>query len=129
MADITKKVDRGVPPTERMVSFTDADAGAGDVLMVYESLGGPAASITIEAGGAMTVRFNVYREVYPRRPGNDFMYSSGHDNISLGERIKDNAAHLVSVGAGETWSNDGEFPVKDIELDTVSGTFDILCTK
>ena len=64
MADVVKLVNRGVPPLERTQTFDQADAGAGDVILVKDSLGKTAKNLVIEAVGAMTIRLNVYQMVY-----------------------------------------------------------------
>ena len=125
MTDVVKHVDRGVPPTERMLTFTQADGGTGDVFMVSESLGGPATRVSIDATAAITVRFNVYRNIYPKRLGNDLMHTDHLPNLALGERVKDNEAAEVVLGIGETFNNDGEFPVRDVEVVSAAGDFEI----
>ena len=129
MADVVKKVNQWVFPTSRSQNFTQADAGEGDVLMVRESLGRTARKAVIEAVAPMEVRFNVYHTVYPPR-GNDpsFMHTAHLPNTASGLSVKDDTVALVQIAASETFELDGDFPISDIELVTVSGNFDILVT-
>jgi hypothetical protein len=127
MADITKKVDRGVPSPERNQNFTNTDANAGDILKVKDSLGRVAKHVVIEAGGAMTVRFNVIRTIYPDRTKEDYdcLYPEMYKNLALGQTIEDTTGALVSIGAGETFELDNDLPVKDIKIESAAGAFDI----
>lgn len=127
MADITKKVDRGIFPTSRTQNFTQADAGAGDVLMVESSLGHPARHVMIETDADLEFRLNVYYKVYPRHaPFGDGLTDIDHlPNVAAGVDITSDTGALVSLGAGETFELDGDTPVKDIQLVTVSGNFDV----
>ena len=126
MTDITKLVDRAIPPTERTQSFTESDASAGDVLLVKESLGRPARRVNIESDGGMSVRFNVYHTIFPEREGNDLMHTKGMPNLSQGQTIKLATAARVTLGVGEIWEMDGDFPTSDIELVTASGNWEII---
>ena len=128
MADIIKKVDRGVSPAQRTQNFTQADGGDGDILKIQESLGKVAKHVVIEAGtGAMTVRFNVIRTIYPNRTKEDYdcLYPEIYKNLALGQTIEDTTGALVSIGAGETFELDNDLPVKDIKIESAAGTFDI----
>ena len=126
MSDITKKVDRGVPPATRTQNFTQADASEGDILMVQDSLGRPAKKVFIETTATMQVRFNVYHKVYPLRDGRDLMDTAHLPNLTGGGLVKDSTGAIISLEADESFEIDGSFPVNDIELVTVSGNFDIL---
>lgn len=125
MTDITKKVNRLVPPTERTQVFTEADASAGDVLLVTESLGHAAKKVLIETTANLSLRFNVYHKVYPQRDGRDLAHTSHLSNLALGGTIKDDTGAIVSLEADETFEMDGSYPTSDIELVTVSGNFTI----
>ena len=59
-------VTKNILPVREYQVWTSANMSEGDVLGVYESLGGRVAdTITLETyGGASTVRFNVVRQVY-----------------------------------------------------------------
>ena len=54
MSDITKLVDRGVPPNMRTQTFTQATVSVGDIILVKASLGHAARSVVITAA-AVTV--------------------------------------------------------------------------
>lgn len=127
MADIVKKVHRLVPPNERSQSFTQADASAGDVIMVNESLGHPASRLLIEAEDDMSVRLNVYQYIFPLHDEFEDLYVWGDPgrNLAAGTRVKDNEGVSIGIDAGETLELDKDIPVKDIELLTVSGNFTI----
>ena len=127
MADIVKKVHRLVPPNERSQSFTQADAGAGDVIMVNESLGHPASRLLIEADDAMSVRLNVYQYIFPLHDGSEdiHVWGPGSKNLAAGQLVKDNEGVDIGIDAGGTLELDNDIPVKDIELLTVSGDFTV----
>lgn len=126
MSDITKPVDRGIPIQGRTQSFTEADAGAGDVLMLEASLGRTAKVLTVESAGGMQIRVNVYHMVAPPRLGNDLMYTEGMNNLALAERVKNNSQALISIGEDETFVLDDGLTIRDMEIVTCSGTFEIL---
>jgi hypothetical protein len=130
MSDITKLVDRGVPSNQRSQVFTEADGGAGDVLMVKNSLGRHAQQVTIEATNAMSVRFNVYRTIFPQRQHGDGItqWWPGLDNLALGETVQDDSNALIELDAGDTFELNNEMPICDIELLTVSGAFTVIVT-
>jgi len=127
MADIIKKVDRGVPTLQRTQNFTNTDASAGDILKVQESLGRTAKHVVIEATGAMTVRFNLVRTIYPNRTKEEYdcLYPETYKNLALGQTVEDTTGALVSIGAGESFELDNDLPVKDIKIVTAAGAFDI----
>jgi hypothetical protein len=126
MSDVTKPVDRGIPIQGRTQSFTQADAGAGDVLMIEDSLGRSAKVLTIESAGGMQIRVNVYHMVAPPRMGNDLMYTEGMNNLALAQRVKNDSQALINIEADETFVLDDGLIIKDMELVTVSGVFEIL---
>ena len=127
MADKVKQVDRGIPPVSRYHTFSSADAGTGDVLMIKESLGKSAGQVTIECYDAdMRVRFNVYHTVFPRRPNPDAFITTQHlPNVGSGLQYKDESMGFVDIEASTTFTFDGTLPIDTIELVTVSGQFDI----
>lgn len=126
MSDITKKVSRHIPPTERVQTFTQADAGAGDVLMIEDSLGHPAHRVSVEADAIMTFRTNVYQDLYPWVP-NDQLSGWGEDRLHLasGIRIQTDETGIFSLAASETLELDDDISVRDLELVTVSGNFTV----
>lgn len=130
MTDVVKKVHRLVPPNERSQTFTQADAGAGDVVMVQESLGHPANKLLIEADAVMSVRLNVYQTVFPLHDEFEdiHVWGPGNRNLALGIRVKDNEGVDIGIDAGGTLEFDRDLPVRDIELLTVSGDFTITVT-
>ena len=127
MADITKKVDRAINSNLRAQTFTEADASQGDVILVKASLGRPARTVTIETSAGMSVKFNVYRDVYQARGyEGDLMYTAHMPNLTSGGPVKGDSAALESIDAGDVFELNKELPVNDIELVTVSGgTFSI----
>lgn len=128
MADITKAVDRGIPIQGRTQSFTQEDAGEGDVLMIEDSLGRSARVLTIESEGGMAVRVNVYHFVAPPRLGNDLMYTEGMNNLAFAERVKNDSQALITLEADETLVLDEGLTIRDLEIVTCSGNFEILVT-
>ena len=132
MTDRVKKADRGIPVLQRSQNFTNADAVAGDVLMVADSLGYPASHVVIEASnGPLKVRFNVYQTIYPARP-HDELWRSDLPNISSGVLLNTSSGVLtntdrafVNIEGGTTYTLSKVLAVSDIQLDTISGNFDI----
>lgn len=132
MTDIVKKANRGIPVLQRSQNFTNADAVEGDVLMVHDSLGYPASHVVIEASnGPLKVRFNVYQTLYPNRPY-DALLRNDLPNISSGVLLNTSSGVLtntdrafVNIEAGTTYTMDRMLAVSDIQLDTISGNFDI----
>ena len=131
MTDITKKVDLGTPPNERYQVFTQADATAGDVIMVRDSLRKPARKVTIEAAAAMTIRFNVYQYVAPLRQPGDGTAMDGmgmqQSNISKITRYKDDSKDVITLASNDILELDGDMPISDIEIVTAAGDFEIVC--
>ena len=126
MSQITKHVNRAIPPNERTVTFDENDASQGDILMVSSSLGHPGSKIDIEATDALTVRFNTLQKVYPRRYSSDLMYTDHLPNLALEQEvtISGNLSEIV-LDAGESWNADDDFPIKTVELVAVGGAFSI----
>ncbi len=130
MADVIKKVDRGIAPTERTQNFTQADASAGDLILVQDSLGKPAKTMIIDAVAAMSVRFNVRRTIFPPPPFSDGITDGGlatqrEFNLSDPRVVEDDTGALVTIGAGESFSLDNDIPVRDIKVVSAAGSFDI----
>lgn len=127
MADITKKVNRGIPTNERTQVFNQTDAGTGDVLLVKDSLGKPASRVTIEAVAAMTIKVNVYHTIYPKRDiakGNDTNpWAPGFPNIAAGVQYKDETVGTHVLDVGDTLVFADDIPVRDIEIVAASGDF------
>ena len=126
MSNIIKKVDPIIPPNMRQQTFTQADATQDDIILVDESIGHPASQVLIESeDDALQVRFNVRHLVCPQRAGNDLMYTSHLPNLALGEVIVDETNAVIDVVSGTSYALDRDFPVRDIQLVTVSGVFGI----
>lgn len=123
MADIVKKVSRTLPISERILKVTEADATAGDVIMVRESLGRPADNILIDATAAITIRFNVYHTVYPAS-----QTPYGAPNLGAGVRVIDDTTALVELEAGEAFEASGDFPIVDIQIISGGTDFEIFLT-
>jgi len=128
VADIIKRVNFSKPSMQRTVNFSNADANQGDVLLVEDSLGFAASNATIRCTvAAMRIRFNIYITDYPRRitlPPGDFMYTDHLDNLASGVRYTDETVGFVDINAGEIYELEGDFPIENIELVTLSGNFD-----
>jgi len=125
MADITKLLNRIIPPQARTLTVSGSDVSSGDVFMVEESMGRPASKIFVDAEDYVALRLNVYHMVFPRRDGRDLMTTAHLPNLALGGRIKDGTMALVELAPGETFELD-ETPISDIEFHTVSGNFTLL---
>jgi hypothetical protein len=128
MADITKKVHNLVPGNQRSQSFTQADAGAGDVIMVAESLGKPAHKVLFDADQALSFRLNVYHEIFPRRTGDQVIniWDECDVNLTSGIRYQDASMAEIFIDAGSTFELDNDVPVNDIEMVTVSGNYTVI---
>jgi hypothetical protein len=129
MTKITNKIDRLIPTLERTILFDQDDAVAGDILMVEDSLGRPGrhVNIDVDAGGSLTVDFNVLQTVFPNREfDTSLMYTAQMPNVSLGQEVTVSGVASIAVGASESWSQDNEFPVKSIKILSESGDWEIL---
>lgn len=128
MSDITKKVDRGIFPTQRSQIFTNSDAGAGDVILVKDSLGHSARSLTVDATDAMSIRLNVYRTVFVQRRTDQNLspWAPGLPNVASGIQVKDETNARIDLDPSETFTLTNEMPIDDIELVAVSGVYEIL---
>lgn len=124
MSQITKLVPDFVPAGQSYQVFTEVDGGAGDILMIKDSLRGrPAAHINIEATAAVTVKFNVVHTLFPRRTRAEGFAENGDLNLALGqEYIASSETTDYVLGVGESLSLDNEIAVSDIMI--VSGGSD-----
>ncbi len=127
MPDIKKHIDRNIPPLQRSVRFTQDDANEGDILLLEESLGHAARVLRMEASGTDTleVRLNVRQNVFPRRGGDGLLYTETKPNLASGTSFLQSGTALIVIEGGTTVEFDHEMPVRDIELITVAGQFDI----
>jgi len=129
MAERTKICDRNLESPYRSVNWTEADSDEGDVLLVRESLGRPASNCTIEVdsvGDGMSVRFNVKRTIYPRIPRREgFMYVDHLPYLPSGEDYTDTTVALVNIEAGSTYSFETGPAVRDVQIVSASGHWDM----
>lgn len=129
MPNITKLVDKNKPALQRSQVFTQADATAGDIVLVHNSLGKAARVCIIEAVGAMTVRFNVQRTVYPERTQADGLVipgvTAGVPNLAKGVSVVDESSAVVTIAANSTFTLDNDLPVSDIQIVSAGGNFEI----
>ena len=117
-----------MPSPYRSVSFTEADASAGDILMIRDSLGRPATNCTIECdstGDGMSVRFNVQRTIYPRIPQREgFMYVDHLPYLPSGVDYVDTTVALVTIEAGSAYEWETGPAIRDVQLVSASGHWD-----
>lgn len=131
MPDIKKHIDRNIPPLQRSVRFTQDDANEGDILLLEESLGHAARVLRMEVSGTdmatnrLEVRLNVRQNVFPRRGGDGLLYTETKPNLASGTSFLQSGTALIVIEGGTTIEFDHEMPVRDIELITVAGQFDI----
>lgn len=129
MAERTKRCDRNLPPPYRSVNWSEADSDEGDILLINESLGHPARNCTIECdttGDGMSVRFNVKRTVYPRIPRREgFMYVDHLPYLPSGYDYTDDSVAIVNIEAGSTYEWETGPAIKDVQLLTASGHYDL----
>ena len=83
--------------------------------------------VTIEAVGAMTVRFNVYQTVFPLHDQSEdiHVWAPGRKNLAGGIQVKDNESVSIAVGAGDILELDKDIPVRDIEIISAAGNFTV----
>ena len=126
MSRIVKHVDRGIASNTRTQNYTNDDAEVGDILMVGASLGRPAHEVRIESsGGSMSVRLNVLQTVFPQRGVVDGLAHTGQMlNLAGGVEYQTTDTALITIETGTIYTIT-TVPINDIELVTVSGTFDI----
>lgn len=126
MADVIKKV-AGHSRDKRMVyqQFTEADASAGDVILVDQSIGKTAGVVVIEPkGGDMTIVFNPYEVVFKKRnPHTDGIPFSGHiDNLARRRKVLDYAGKpSVTIRQDEQYEMT-VIPVADILIVSSTAT-------
>lgn len=135
MADITRRVNRGIPPTKRFQSWDSAvhrnDAGEGfaegDIFQVETSLGHPASHVNIVVdttpAGSMSVRFNPEVRIFRRRDRGEYGYLSENE-IWVASGITwsgDTSMNAIILEEGDTYNIDNELPVSTIQLATYSG--------
>jgi len=137
VADIVKKIDRLIPPTERTMLFDQTEISEGDILMVRESMGRPARSVVIDAVAELNVSFNVYHTVFPNRQGpasginmaDPLMHTDHLPNLAQGIRMDRSVTVAgIWIEAGESFEMDGSFATRDIKFNAVSGNFTVLLT-
>ena len=131
MADVVKLVNRAVPVLERTQNFNQTDGVEGDIILVKSSLGKVASHIVIDAVAGMQVRFNVYQTTYPARKHSDGYADMqlGGFNLALAEQYQDTTMTPTEITAGTTFTIDGDFPVRDIELVVASGNYNIFTSQ
>jgi len=127
MADVYNIVNRAIPPNLRSVVFSQVDTTSG-ILLVEKSLGHPAKNVYITATNAMRVRFNVYETVYPMRKDPSIPYSDGMPLLVSGIQYHDTSVSGFVIAASSTYDNNGEFPIRDIEIQSADGDFEIYLT-
>jgi hypothetical protein len=133
MSDINKVVNQNIPHQLRAVNFHNSDAVEGDILMVRDSLGYEAKNVTIRCTVApMRVRFNVYWTQFPPRAdiaaSGDLMQTSHLPNLTSGLQVTHDSGATVDINAGETYTWETGPMVRDIQLVTISGHWDIWCS-
>lgn len=141
MANITKPINRGIPPGMRTLTFntaTDAnDNGtsiiANDIFKIEDSLGYPARHINIQvanSGTAVGIRFNPTVTVYPGRPSNEFgnPYSSTYPMLASGNSFLDTSQNPIPIGTGTSYNIDREVLVKEVQITTLGTSFTIIAS-
>lgn len=120
MSNIVKPVDRNIPTFDRVQVFSNADTSAGDVILVQESLGRAAKSVTITCTAALVIKLNTLQKLYPRREHGGMMYPEAFPNVSLGvDYVADSPD--ISISPDTTTILDG--PIKDITVVSAGGDF------
>jgi len=127
MADITKKVDRGIPGNERYIVFNETEVSGGDIFLVDQSLGRPAGYCMIEADAALVFSFNVYRTVIPRRlsPPFNSLDGDGRPNLALATSMFVSGQELA-LASGESFELDNDLQIRDIHIVSAAGTYTVL---
>lgn len=128
-------ITKNLKPIAEYQQWVASDITNGDILGVFESLGGRVAdTLTIESiGGASTLCFNVCKKIYRNHSetfenwvglGNGL----GRSSSSLAgeiEEVKPNI--IVESGATQTWTGD-EIRIADIKIITKSSGLKITVT-
>jgi hypothetical protein len=131
MTEVLNHVDRGVPSNLRYTTFNSSLANSGDILLVNDSLGRPARSMTINTDTDMSIRLNVKRTVYARRQVNyhgDLLWTDHMDNLTSGMSFIDEGAAEIPIQASGTLTL-SNIPISDIEIRSeAAGVWDILLT-
>jgi len=120
-------ITKNLKPVAGYQQWDPGDISNGDVLGVFESLGGRAAnSVTLESlSGSSAVRFNVVRQIYqynsPTNSGSWSTFSSPHPRpLLIGEIQEVKPTIDIDLGGVQTWTSQ-ELSIKDIEVVTSSG--------
>lgn len=133
MADVVKQIDRALPPQQRYVVFSNTELSTGDVIRVFDSLGRPADSVTIEcsSGSDLEVRVNSRVKIYPIR-----QYPSEHpygwaetgEPVVADPREFNSGVGKIKVGSATSAISYqlNDVPVTDLEVTFTTGTFTIM---
>lgn len=126
MTDIIKKVSSWIPTTARSQTFTQADGSEGDVFLIKESLGHPASHLLVESfKDGLSIRFNIYQTVFPRRKQDGLYYGSSHlFDLASGVQVTELSGGVVTIASGERFDMN-DIPISDIQIATASGEFSI----
>jgi len=118
-------VTKNILPIADYQVWTSANCAEGDILGIYESLGGRGAkSVRIEStGGISTVRFNVVKQIYKEHDAlhNPVFAPAPNPSPLLVAEIEEAAPDVV-VGSNSylEWSA-SELSVRDVKVVTSSG--------
>lgn len=126
MANVQKKISRGIHTLQRSVQFDQSEVSQGDHILVEESLGRPAKHLQVEAsGGYLQFRLNERQTIFPRRPNDDLQFTQHLPNLASGVTYLQSGTAIITVEDGTTYSMDNEMPISDIHLITIAGQFDM----
>lgn len=118
---------KNLKPVAEYQQWDPGDISNGDILGVYESLGGRGAnSVTLESlTGVSVVRFNVSKKIYGyndvTNSGSWLTYSTPHPRPLLIDEIQETKPSIdIASGSTRTWVA-SEITITDIEVVTNSG--------
>lgn len=128
MANITRKVSRGIPaPRQYWTSTDNNDSGVtmatGDVFKLNDSLNGPATEVilTTTTAGTMSFRTNSILQLFPRRPTGEWQYGENELLIASGVLRTDQSQTAIVLNGNSSMILTG--PINDLEICSISGAF------
>ena len=132
MAQIIKRVDKGVQPSKRYQYWSSGAEGAtisqGDIFMIEKSLHKPAKYLYIEtdADCDVQIRLNSQITVYPKRD-EILNWPVPGDDLENEATKTDDSMNAIQIGANEVWILDDGIPVSDVQIVVwTAGTFELL---
>ena len=137
MANITKKVGRHIPPTQRSQKFDQTEVSEGDIIKIQDSLGHPASHMQVDATGEFGFRLNVVQTLFPRyghdHPGGDVFLHGSFGYVDELPFLASGQEYIDPTGAEYQLTNesmvfDNDLPISDLIVTVASGVYEVLVT-